>query len=318
VSRIRVCFLGTPQFAVTSLKALLDDEHFEVVGVVTQPDRPSGRKLQLTPSPVKVLAQSHRIQVLAPESLRKNQLIVEQIRTWRAEVAIVVAFGQILTEEFMQMFNYGAVNVHGSLLPRWRGAAPIQRALEAGDKESGVTLQKMVKKLDAGDMLGIRKVSLDQNINAQELHDQLALLGAELLKVELMDFIRGNLAATPQEESLVTLAKKIDKAEAEILWSLSAESIHNKVRAFVMGPGTYTMWAGKKLKIHRTEVEKSSMAHSSSDGGVIKKINLDSIEVQTGGGVLKIFEVQPESRSRMSVADFLKGQNLKVGDRFEK
>ncbi len=318
MSRIRVCFLGTPQFAVTSLKALLDDEHFEVVGVVTQPDRPSGRKLQLTPSPVKVLAQSHRIQVLAPESLRKNQLIVEQIRTWRAEVAIVVAFGQILTEEFMQMFNYGAVNVHGSLLPRWRGAAPIQRALEAGDKESGVTLQKMVKKLDAGDMLGIRKVSLDQNINAQELHDQLALLGAELLKVELMDFIRGNLAATPQEESLVTLAKKIDKAEAEILWSLSAESIHNKVRAFVMGPGTYTMWAGKKLKIHRTEVEKSSMAHSSSDGGVIKKINLDSIEVQTGGGVLKIFEVQPESRSRMSVADFLKGQNLKVGDRFEK
>lgn len=318
MSRIRVCFLGTPQFAVTSLKALLDDEHFEVVGVVTQPDRPSGRKLQLTPSPVKVLAQSHRIQVLAPESLRKNQLIIEQIRTWRAEVAIVVAFGQILTEEFMQMFNYGAVNVHGSLLPRWRGAAPIQRALEAGDKESGVTLQKMVKKLDAGDLLGLRKVNLSQDINAQELHDQLALLGAELLKVELMDFIRGNLAATPQEESQVTVAKKIDKAEAEILWSLSAESIHNKVRAFVMGPGTYTMWAGKKLKIHRTEVETNTMASSSMDFGVIKKINLDSIEVQTGGGVIKIFEVQPESRSRMSVADFLKGQNLKVGDRFEK
>jgi len=326
VSRVRVCFLGTPEFAVTSLKALLEDEHFEVVGVVTQPDRPSGRKLQLTPSPVKVLAQARGLQVLAPESLKKNPLIVEQIRLWGAEVAVVVAFGQILTEDFMKMFNFGAVNVHGSILPRWRGAAPIQRAIEAGDTESGVTLQKMVKKLDAGDIIGMRKISSDQKINAQELHDQLAVLGAELLKVELMDYIRGNLAGVAQNENEVTYAKKIEKSEAEIKWSMSAMQIHNKVRAFTMGPGTFTTWAGKKIKIHRTEVvmESSSVATVSQSGvpthgdkfGVIQKINSDSLWVQTGDGKLQIFEVQPESRAKMSVADFLKGQSVSVGDRF--
>lgn len=311
MSKIRVCFLGTPEFAVTSLKALLEDEHFEVVGVVTQPDRPAGRKLQLTPSPVKLLALSKGLKVFSPESLKQNQLIIDAIQIWKAEVAVVVAFGQILTEDFMKLFNFGAVNIHGSVLPRWRGAAPIQRALEAGDQESGVTLQKIVKKLDAGDILGTRKIALSADINAQELHDQLALLGADLLRVELMDYLRGNLAGVPQEESLVTVAKKIDKSEAEIHWKKSAKEIHNKVRAFVMGPGTFTTWQGKKLKIHKTKVV-SELAQTKDLAHVVE-VRDRSFVVQCGVGHLEILEVQPESRNRMPAEDFLKGQALKVG-----
>jgi len=314
VSKVRVCFLGTPEFAVTSLKALLDDDHFEVVGVVTQPDRPAGRKLQLTPSPVKVLASSRGIKVLSPESLKQNPLMVDAIRTWKAEVAVVVAFGQILTEDFMKSFNFGAVNVHGSLLPHWRGAAPIQRALEAGDLESGVALQKMVKKLDAGDVLGIRKCPLPEEMNAQELHDQLALLGADLLRVELMDYIRGNLAGVPQDSSLVTVARKIEKTEAAISWEKTSREIHNKVRAFVMSPGTFVPWQDKKLKIHKTRIV--SEGDRKKDPGTIMEIRSDSVVVQCGTGQLEILEVQLESRNRQTAGEFLKSQNLKMGAPF--
>ncbi len=312
MSKVRICFLGTPEFAVTSLKALIEDSHFEVVGVVTQPDRPAGRKMQLTPSPVKMLAMNHGLHVITPESLKKNPQRLEEIRAWGAEVAVVVAFGQILTQEFLDMFPYGAVNVHGSVLPRWRGAAPIQRGIEAGDPESGVTLQKMVKKLDAGDLIGIRRVILDSEITALELHDKLAVLGADLLRVELMDYVRGNLVPHPQDESQVTYAHKIEKAESEVKWMLPAVEIHNKIRALTMGPGSYTWLGGKKLKIHRTRVSEKAGSHP--EAGFIHDANDEYISVQCGGGILNIFEVQPESRNRMQVSDFLKGHPLKKGD----
>jgi methionyl-tRNA formyltransferase len=306
VSKVRVCFFGTPEFAVTSLQALLSDEHFEVVGVVTQPDRPRGRKLQLTPSPVKSLALANNLKVLCPESLKKNPLMVDAIKTWRAEVGVVVAFGQILTEEFMSTFNFGCVNVHGSILPRWRGAAPIQRAIEAGDTTSGVTLQKMVKRLDAGDVIGGRNVEIGPDMDAQELHDKLAVLGADLLKVELMDHIRGNLAAIPQDEALVTYAKKIEKSEAQIDWSQKAQNIHNKVRAFVMGPGTYAELKGMKVKIHKTKVtgEKSGSAPGTLS------VDKDRLLVQTGEGLLELLVVQPESRNKISAQEFIKGYQI--------
>ncbi|WII72279.1 methionyl-tRNA formyltransferase [Bdellovibrio sp. 22V] len=312
MSKVRVCFLGTPEFAVTSLKALLEDEHFEVVGVVTQPDRPAGRKLQLTPSPVKTLAQAHGLKVLAPESLKANQLILDEIASWGAEVGVVVAFGQILTQSFLDSFRFGCVNVHGSILPRWRGAAPIQRAIEAGDVESGVTLQKMVKKLDAGDIIGIRRVKITPEMNALELHDQLALLGADLLRVELMDYVRGNLAPVPQNEAEVTIAKKIEKMESLIDWSASAKSIDGKIRGFVYGPGTYTLLQGKKLKLHKGTPVAGIVT---AEPGTITSVHDDSFSVATGEGILRIYEVQPESRNRMKVEDFLKGHPLKVGDK---
>ncbi|KYG67941.1 methionyl-tRNA formyltransferase [Bdellovibrio bacteriovorus] len=312
MSKVRVCFLGTPEFAVTSLQALLKDEHFEVVGVVTQPDRPAGRKLQLTPSPVKVLAQAHNLKVISPESLKADAAAVAEIASWGAEVGVVVAFGQILTQNFLDSFRFGCVNVHGSVLPRWRGAAPIQRAIEAGDLESGVTLQKMVKKLDAGDIIGIRRVKITPEMNALELHDKLAELGADLLRVELMDYVRGNLAPTPQDESQVTIAKKIEKHESQVDWNLSAKAIDGKIRGFVYGPGVFTLLQGKKLKLHKAVPVSGPV---SAEPGSITTVNADHLSVATGDGILKIYEVQPESRNRMKVADFLKGHDLKVGDK---
>lgn len=310
MSRVRIVFMGTPEFAAVSLRRLLEDEHYEIVGVVTQPDRPAGRKLQLTPSAVKLVAQEHGLPVLTPESLKKDSACVETIRSWRAEVGVVVAFGQILTQEFLDMFNFGCVNVHGSLLPLWRGAAPIQRSIEAGDIETGVALQKMVKKLDAGDVLGIRKIKTG-DMNSLELHDQLAILGADLLHIELMDYIRGNLSGVPQDESQVSFAKKIEKSESILSWSEPAEKLHNKVRAFVWGPGTHFQWGGKKYKVHRTRVIAGD---SKSAPGIVSKVSPSELVVQTGKGCLELLELQPESRNRMSAQDFLKSHPVKVGE----
>lgn len=310
MSKVRVCFLGTPDFAVVALKQLLSDEHYEVVGVVTQPDRPAGRKMQLTPSAVKQFALTQGLQVITPESVNKD-FILQEIESWGAEVAVVVAFGQILSQKFMDLFPFGAVNIHGSILPRWRGAAPIQRAIEAGDTESGVTLQKIVKQLDAGDIIGLRKTVIEPDLTASQLYERLANLGAELLHIELMDYIRGNLAAMPQDPAGVTIAKKIEKSEALIDWTRSAVEIHNKVRAFNTGPGTYTTWQARKIKIHRTQAQDG---RSGKLPGQIVEINDQEIVVQTGLGYLKIFELQPESRARMLVKDFIKGNDLKVGD----
>jgi methionyl-tRNA formyltransferase len=318
MSKVRVCFLGTPEIAKICLQSLLDDPHYEVVGVVTQPDRPAGRKMVLTPTPVKLLAQERGIPVISPESVNKDP-ILDEVKKWNAEVAVVVAFGQIVSQNFLDLFHFGCVNVHASILPRWRGAAPIQRAIEYGDSETGVALQKMVRELDAGDIIGIRKISLPTEMNAQELYGKLAELGAQLLQVELMDYVRGNLVPTPQDVSVVPqwalYAKKIDKAEAEIQWNKTAEQIHNKVRAFAMGPGTWTSFAGKKIKIHKTFCAKKNGVADVLPG-TVTDVTDKSIFVSTGDGLLELLEVQPESRNRQSVMDFLKGNPIKKGDQF--
>lgn len=313
MSRVRVVFMGTPEFAAVSLRRLLNDSHYEIVGVVTQPDRPAGRKLQLTPSPVKLLAQENGLPVLTPESLKKDPESVEIIRSWRAEVGVVVAFGQILTQEFLNMFPFGCVNVHGSLLPLWRGAAPIQRSIEAGDLETGVALQKMVKKLDAGDVLGVRKIQV-ADMNSLELHDKLSVLGADLLHIELMDYLRGNLSGIPQDESKVTFAKKIEKSESALVWSEGARQLHNKVRAFIWGPGTYFQFCGKKIKVHRTHIIEGPAQVAP---GSVVRVNAHELVVQCGQGQLSLLEVQPESRNRISVQDFLKSHPVKVGEVFQ-
>lgn len=314
MSEVRVCFLGTPDFAASSLKSLLSDEHFKVVGVVTQPDRPKGRSLQLTPSPVKTLALQNEIEVLTPENLKKQPEVLEQIKKWNAEVAIVVAFGQILDQKFLDTFPLGCVNVHASLLPRWRGAAPIQRSLEAGDNKTGVCLQKVVLKLDAGDLLGQRELALDQNINSLELHDQLAVLGADLLKIELMDYVRGNLVPSPQDESQVTIAKKIDKSESHLDFSKSAQELHNKARAFVWGPGVFAFFQKQRVKIHKTQL--SPMVKTAAPGEVVQITN-HAISVATGSGVLDLIELQPESKNRISAAEFVKRFSITEGMKFE-
>jgi len=312
MSVVRVCFLGTPDFAATHLKALLQDSHYEVVGVVTQPDRPSGRKMQLTPSPVKVLALEKNIPVLTPENLRKESAQFEIIKSWKAEIAVVVAFGQILSQEFLDSFNFGAVNVHGSLLPLWRGAAPIQRSIEAGDQITGVSLQRMVRKLDAGPVIGERKVVLDEQINATQLYDRLAVLGCELLQVEMMDYIRGHLVAQEQDESKVTFAPKIEKEESLLDFNHTAQKLHNKVRAFSMGPGTYFIYAGKRLKVHTTFY---TVENSTESVGCVSKVSDHELWIQTSSGQLILKEIQPESKSKILVSDFLKANSIKKGQK---
>ncbi len=323
MSRVRVCFLGTPDFAVTSLQGLLQDDHFEIVGVVTQPDRPSGRKLQLLPTPVKQLAQEHQFKILAPEKLCKSPLMLDEIRSWRAEVAVVVAYGQILSQEFLDLFPFGCVNVHASLLPRWRGAAPIQRAIFAGDEKSGVCLQKIVRKLDAGDILGHRACEIPIEMNSKELHDKLSTLGAQLLHVELMDYMRGNLAGEPQDESQVTYAKKIEKAESQLIFTNSARSLHNKVRAFVWGPGTHFVHSGKIIKVHKTRLVPAT--EGSSEPGTVVDMGPHSFTIATGPSeasgselhvgkeMLEVFEVQPQSRNRQNAGEWLRASGLSLG-----
>ena len=313
MSVVRVCFLGTPDFAAQHLQTLLKDSHFEVVGVVTQPDRPAGRKMQLTASPVKVLALAHHIPVIAPENLRKDLEALKIIQSWKAEVAVVVAFGQILSNEFLNSFNYGAVNIHGSLLPLWRGAAPIQRSLEAGDNQTGVSLQKMVFKLDAGGVIGERRLILDDKINATELYSKLAGLGCELLEVELMDYIRGNLAPVDQDETQVSLAPKISKEESLIQFIHPARKLHNKVRAVSMGPGTYFNFQGKRLKILETFFTEKN---SDFNPGFVSELSPEGLFVQTAHGQLILKTVQLESKNRMTHQEFLKQIPLNKGDAF--
>lgn len=313
MNKIRVCFLGTPEFAAQHLRSIIENKKYEVVGVVTQPDRPAGRKMQLTPSAVKLVAQEFKIPIITPENLRKEPEQFQIIQSWKADVAVVVAFGQILSAEFLNSFPHGAVNIHGSLLPKWRGAAPIQRSIQAGDVETGVSLQKMVFKLDAGAVIGERKLQLDEKINAIELYEKLSHLGCELLNHDLIEYIEGRLKPVEQNESLVTFASKIDKSESLLLFQDSAKDLHNKVRAFAMGPGTYLMHQGKRLKVHQTEYK---IENSTYPVGCISELAENFFSIQTGHGQLQIYQIQPESKPKMSAPDFLKSNPLKKGDVF--
>jgi methionyl-tRNA formyltransferase len=309
VSRIRIAFLGTPEISKSFLEDLIKDEHFEVVGVITQPDRPAGRKMKLTPSPVKALAENLGIPVLSPETVNTPQ-VREQVQAWKAEACVVVAFGQLLSQKFLDLFPNRVVNVHASLLPRWRGAAPVQRSLMAGETVTGVSLQVMVKKLDAGPLLGLRKIPVAEDMNAVELFGEMARAGKDLLAVDFMDYLRGNLSPEPQEEGEATYAAKIDKAEARIDWSLPARDIHNRIRGLAAGPQAFTQRGGKILKVHRSQVK--DIAATLKPGALLQKEN--HLFVGTGEGVLELLEVQPESKPRMAAAEYLKGKSVQSGE----
>ena len=311
MSRVRALFMGTPEIAAYCLEKMLADEHFEVVGVVSQPDSPSGRKMQLTPSPVKKLALQHGLKVITPEKVNDDG-VMAALATLRAEVVVVVAFGQIVSQKFLDQYPLRVVNVHASLLPRWRGAAPIQRAIMAGDSETGVCLQVMVKKLDAGAVLGARRIPISDETDALTLHEEMKFWAADLLAVELMDYVRGNLAATPQDESLVTLAPKIEKSEGLINWKLSARQIFNRMRGLQLGPGAFTIRDGKRLK-----VVKAVPSHSHrGEPGQIVEVSGDSFTVACGEGSLQVLVVQPESKGVMPSAEYLRGHALHVGEQF--
>ncbi|MCL6327749.1 methionyl-tRNA formyltransferase [Pectobacterium polaris] len=297
---LRIIFAGTPDFAARHLDALLSSGH-EVVGVFTQPDRPAGRGNKLTPSPVKVLAEQHSIPVFQPKSLRpeENQAMVQALN---ADVMVVVAYGLILPQPVLSMPRLGCINVHGSLLPLWRGAAPIQRALWAGDSETGVTIMQMDVGLDTGAML--HKIScpiLPQDTSAT-LYDKLAELGPRGLLETLEQLADGSAVAEAQNDALATYAEKLSKKEARLNWQLSAEQLERCIRAFNPWPVSYFIVDEQPVKVWKAEV--IAKAHGSQPGTIIQA-DKQGIQVATADGILNIQELQPAGKKVMGTQDLL-------------
>jgi methionyl-tRNA formyltransferase len=300
----KIVFMGTPDFAVGTLRALI--ENHEVTGVVTQPDRPAGRNRQPQASPVKQAALEAGIPVFQPEKIRRAEAIAE-LKQWQADAYVVAAFGQILPQAVLDIPQYGSINVHASLLPRWRGAAPIQAVIRAGDKESGVTIMKMDAGLDTGPMLTQRSIVLAANETGESLHDKLAILGAELLIDTLPGYFSGVIQPHAQDEAGVTYAPQIKKEDGHIDWTQDATSIERLVRAFTPWPGTQTTWKGQILKIHSGKV-----ANGKAEPGEVLD-TAEGIAVGTGEGLFVLQEIQLAGRKTMPVSEFVKGQADFVG-----
>jgi methionyl-tRNA formyltransferase len=296
--RAKVVFMGTPDFAVPALKKLI--EGYDVIGVVTQPDRPAGRGGAVQMSPVKEAALAADIPVFQPEKIRRPEAI-EQLRQWEADVYVVAAFGQILPQSVLDIPPHGSINIHASLLPRWRGAAPIQAAIRAGDAHSGITIMKMDAGLDTGPMLSQRSVKLSSDQTGQSLHDTLSAVGGELLIETLPAYLRGDITPQPQDDALATFAPRIDKNEGHINWSHGTAEIERMVRAFTPWPGTFTYWNNKLLKV----VSGSNAPGHAAPGQVVKREDL--IAIGTGDGLYYPSRVQLEGKKIMLIDEFLHG-----------
>lgn len=297
---LRIIFAGTPDFAARHLDALLTSGH-QVVGVFTQPDRPAGRGKKLMPSPVKTLAEEHGLPVFQPVSLRpqENQQLVADLN---ADVMVVVAYGLILPKAVLDMPRLGCINVHGSLLPRWRGAAPIQRSLWAGDAETGVTIMKMDVGLDTGDMLLKLACPITADDTSATLYDKLADLGPQGLIETLQQLADNTVQPEVQDESLVTYAEKLSKEEAQIDWSLSAAQLERCIRAFNPWPMSWMTIDEQPVKIWKASVIKG---HSTAAPGTILDANKQGIQVATAEGILNLESLQPAGKKAMSAQDLL-------------
>ncbi|MFT3906940.1 MAG: methionyl-tRNA formyltransferase [Steroidobacteraceae bacterium] len=298
---MRIAFAGTPEFAVPALRALHATEH-PLVGVLTQPDRPAGRGRQLTASPLKRYAVEHGIAVAQPEKLATEEQR-SALREWAPDLLVVVAYGLILPRSVLEMPRFGCVNIHGSLLPRWRGAAPIQRAILAGDTETGVTIMQMEAGLDTGPMLLRRAVPIRAGVVAAELHDELAELGAQLLLEVLPALEAGRIAPEPQPAAGVTYAAKLQKAEAVIDWQGEATQIELQVRAFNPWPVAETRHAGAQLRIWRARALPG--AHGAAEPGTVLGLIDDALQVACGRGALAIEQLQPAGKRAISAREFM-------------
>lgn len=295
--------MGTPDFAVPSLHALI--ETHEVVGVVTQPDKRAGRGKKLRFSPVKEAALAANIPVYQPKSLR-TETAAAPLRAWNADVIVVAAFGQILRPFLLNMPPHGCINVHASLLPRWRGASPIQHAILAGDAESGVTLMQMDKGLDTGGMFVSEAIPLRADETAVSLHDRLAALGAEMMSRHLDAILAGKLEAIPQENDASTYAPMITKADGELDWSETAVSLDRRMRAMTPWPGAFTHWQGKSLKI--LQARPLAQQWGKTVGQVLYNDEQRLTAVCTGDGMLVLEMIQLAGKKATAVADFMRGR----------
>jgi len=307
----RIIFFGTPSFAIPTLKRLLQETD-EVVAVVTQPDREKGRGRKVVPSPVKEFALQHNLPIFQPKKV-KDESFYENLRTLQPDLIIVVAYGQILPKSILDIPRHGAINVHASLLPKYRGASPIAWAILKGEKKTGVTTIKMDEGMDTGDILLQKEIILGERETFETLHDRLALLGEEVLMETLERMERGDLTPIPQDHSEATFAPPFKKEDGRIDWKKEAGEIDRQIRALNPWPGTYTEWKGRLLKIFSGEVRQGI---SKGEAGRVVWVGADFIEVETGNGSLLIKEVQLEGKRRMSVKEFLSGHSIPIGTVF--
>lgn len=313
---LRIIFAGTPDFSVAPLKALLDSEH-QVVAVYTQPDRPAGRGQKLTASPVKQVALEYNLPVYQPLSLR-DETAQAELATLHADIMVVVAYGLILPKAVLDMPRFGCLNIHASLLPRWRGAAPIQRAIESGDAESGVTIMQMDIGLDTGDMLYKVTTPISADDNAQTLHDRLSTMGSNALMATLEDLVNLQATAEKQDDSLVTYAEKLNKAEAQIDWSLPAGDILRKIQAFNPCPVAFCQFQEKPLRVWQartaTDDDLKTLENldlsSNSPAGEVLKVEKQGVWVKTGDTAICLQHIQPAGKKTMSAYDFAQSRQL--------
>jgi len=306
---MKIIYMGTPDFSVPPLKAIMDAGH-EVLAVATQPDKQKGRGRVMMCSPVKEYAMEKNLPILQPYKIRTEEA-VNELKKYDADIYVVAAYGQILSEELLNLPRYGCINIHASLLPKYRGAAPIQRSIIDGEKETGVTIMQMAKGIDTGAMLLQASISIEAKETSDSLHVKLSNLGADLIVKALTQIERGEITATKQNDEVSTHAPMISREEAEINWQLSADSIERLIRGLNSRPGAYTYHDNKTLKIWAAEPIMQSV--SNAKPGSIIEVTKDSIIVACGEGKLAITELQLEGKKKLVVRDFLLGYKVEVG-----
>lgn len=308
---MNVVFMGTPDFAVPSLRTLLD-EGYNVVAVITQPDRPKGRKRELTPTPVKAEALKHGIPVLQPLKLR-DPASVEEIRGYGPDLIVTAAYGQILPKSVLTMPRHGCINVHGSLLPKYRGGAPIQHAIMKGEPVTGVTIMYMAEGLDTGDMISRVEVPIADEDTSGTIFDKMSLAGAELLRRTLPDLLAGRIEAVPQNDAEATYASNISRDDERIDWSKRSLELFNQIRGLNPMPGAFTLLNGEVFKVWASRKPATSPARTSAAPGTVLQMTDDGLEVQTGDGSLWLTHVQPAGKKAMSVSDLKRGAPIPPG-----
>ena len=308
---MRIVFMGTPEFAVPCLQKLIDCGH-EVTGVFTQPDKPQGRKMIMTPPPVKELALANGIPVYQPVKMRDGTAL-EMLREANPDLAIVVAYGKILPKEILEFPKYGCINIHASLLPKLRGAGPIQWSVINGFEKTGVTSMQMDEGLDTGDMLIRKEIAIGENETAGELHDRVSLLGAEVLEETINALIAGELKPEKQNHDEFTYAPMLSKELSPIDWNLTAREVHNKIRGLSPWPSASAVLNGKKVKIHKSILA----AETNKPAGEVVENGKRLVVACGDGKCIEILTIQAEGKKAMSAADFMRGNSVNLGDRFE-
>ncbi len=307
---MKIVFMGTPDFAVGALEAIIEAGH-EVTAVVTQPDKAKGRSGQMQFPPVKECALKYDIPVFQPVKIKAPEA-VEELKKFEADIFVVAAFGQILSKEILDMPKYGCVNIHASLLPKYRGAAPIQWAVIDGEEETGVTIQQMNEGVDTGDILSQEIVKLDSKETGASLFDKLAVCGAQLIVKTLEDIEKGTITPIKQDDSKSTHAKMLDKSHGKIDWSMDAVSIERLVRGLNSWPSAYSYFNGKSVKLWNCDVVDSECINNEESGTIIY-VDKEYFDIACGKGILRVLELQLEGKKRMDTKTFLLGNQWKIG-----